>query len=487
MASAEKATSALNAADATDARNPAGATGATHTVNSAAAAATATAANTSSRVGSVLRHVWYGDDFTGASDTLATLAAAGLRARLFLSVPTAAQLERTGPMDALGIAGTARALPREAMLAELAPVAQFFAALRPPVTHYKCCSTFDSAPQVGNLAEGLRAFRSGVHDPFVPILGGQPSLGRYCAFGELYASASAGGEVHRVDRHPTMSVHPVTPMHEADLRRHLAAQGLAHVALIDIRSLDEHDGSDDATLDAVLEAHLATEPDAVLLDTTRAAHLRRIGRLIWRRASRRPLLALGASSVAQALIAHWQTLGLTPGRPVQVAAAEGPVFLLVGSLSPVTASQVVAGGGRYEHIALDAQALVASEAALDTLAERCAALLRTGRPVLARAASPHADGPTPTALALACGRLLTRVLGRAPHVRRIGVAGGDTSSFALRELGPWALDWAGSLAPGVPLMRVLADDPALDGLELMLKGGQMGPPDVFERLLRGAG
>ena len=147
-------------------------------------------------------------------------------------------------------------------------------------------------------------------------------------------------------------------------------------------------------------------------------------------------------------------------------------------------------GGGYEHVALDAQALVNSDTALDALADRCATLLRTGRPVLARTSAPHAGGPAalaPVELATACGRLLARVLARAPQVRRVGVAGGDTSSFALRELGPWALDWRGSLAPGVPLLRVLADHPALDGLELMLKGGQMGPPDVFERLLRGTG
>ena len=75
----------------------------------------------------------------------------------------------------------------------------------------------------------------------------------------------------------------------------------------------------------------------------------------------------------------------------------------------------------------------------------------------------------------------------AGQVRRVGVAGGDTSSFALREVAPWALRWAGSLAPGVPLLRVHADEPALDGVELMLKGGQMGPPEVFDRLLGGVG
>jgi len=57
----------------------------------------------------------------------------------------------------------------------------------------------------------------------------------------------------------------------------------------------------------------------------------------------------------------------------------------------------------------------------------------------------------------------------------------------VQALGAWALGHAGTLATGVALTRVHADAPRLDGLELMLKGGQMGPPDVFERLVRGTG
>ena len=56
---------------------------------------------------------WYGDDFTGATDTLAALAKAGRRALLFLDVPDiarlgAAQRDAGGPLDAVGIAGAAR-------------------------------------------------------------------------------------------------------------------------------------------------------------------------------------------------------------------------------------------------------------------------------------------------------------------------------------------------------------------------------------------
>lgn len=430
-----------------------------------------------------LRLAWYGDDFTGASDTLATLASAGLRALLFPRVPTPELIARAGPLDALGIAGIARALSPEAIRDELAPVAACFDTLGAPVTHYKCCSTFDSAPQVGNLAVGLSALRRSVHQPWVPIVGGQPSLGRFCAFGELYATASAGSEVHRIDRHPTMSRHPVTPMGEADLRRHLAQQGLPRIASVDLRLLDS---ADDATLDAALDEHLCTNPEAVLFDATRDEHLARMGRLLWQRANQRPLLALGASSVAQALIAHWRSEGLNPPPPWRVAPATGPVFLLVGSQSPVTAAQARDGATGYESLAVPVQAMVADAAAVESCAQRCAALLHEGRSVLAKTTSVDGPEAAPLAVADASARLLARVLELAPQVKRAGVAGGDTSSFALRTLDPWALRWAGSLAPGVPLLRLHADDARLDGLELMLKGGQMGPPDVFQRLLNGA-
>src|SRR3546814_4722054 len=67
----------------------------------------------------------------------------------------------------------------------------------------------------------------------VPIVVGAPHLGRYVVFGNLFAVAG-GDEVFRIDRHPTMARHPVTPMHEADLRRHLAAQTDMPIALVPI-------------------------------------------------------------------------------------------------------------------------------------------------------------------------------------------------------------------------------------------------------------
>lgn len=432
---------------------------------------------------------WYGDDFTGATDTLAVLTQAGLRAMLFLGVPSAqrqaaAAVALGGDLDAVGIAGSSRAMPPDAMEAELEPVGAFFARLRVAVLHYKVCSTFDSAPGIGNIGTAVRLLRRHVDNAFVPIVGGQPSLGRYCVFSNLFAAAGRGGAVERIDRHPTMRHHPSTPMQEADLRRHLALQGLEPIAALHSPTYD-HAWS---VQEQVLHSALAGGPAAVLLDVAHAQHLAAVGRLVWEHAKRKRLLVVGASSVAQALIAHWH--GASAERPELAARqpARGPVFVLAGSLSPVTERQVRAASS-YERVQL-APAQLVDEAAASAAATTVSRALREGRNVLAFTSQtdPSDKRPNDNAqIARATARLMLKViddqarLGRP--LRRIGIAGGDTSSLAVQALAGWGLSCVGALGPGVALSRLHSDDPALDGLELMLKGGQMGDEQVFSQLL----
>ena len=53
---------------------------------------------------------------------------------------------------------------------------------------------------------------------FLPIVVAAPHLRRYVIFGNLFAAAGSDPEIFRIDRHPTMSRHPATPMKEADGR-----------------------------------------------------------------------------------------------------------------------------------------------------------------------------------------------------------------------------------------------------------------------------
>jgi uncharacterized protein YgbK (DUF1537 family) len=70
-------------------------------------------------------------------------------------------------------------------------------------------------------------------------------------------------------------------------------------------------------------------------------------------------------------------------------------------------------------------------------------------------------------------------------VRRIVFSGGDTSGHAMLAVGAEALEFLAPLADGVPLLRVRSPDAAFDGLEIALKGGQMGDSTLFLRAATG--
>lgn len=444
------------------------------------------------------RLAWYGDDFTGATDTLAEVARAGWRSLLFMSVPTPARLAAVGPLDAIGIAGAARGMTPARMETELHEVGRFLAGTGARILHYKCCSTFDSAPHVGSIGKAVEVLRQYAPHPLVPIVGGQPSIGRYCSFAHLFARAGAAPEIHRIDRHPVMSRHPVTPMHEPDLRRHLEAQGLHGVMSLPHTRYPAPRGPGEAAgLDPWIDRLLAEASGPLLLDVTDEHHLAPLGRLMWRAARHAPLLAVGASSVQQALaraIAADPDLIPAPPRPrgegSALRPAAGPVLMLAGSLSPVTARQIEAAR-HYQRLAVDAERLARDSAYARQCAMDATALLAAGHHALvhtlAPAQPPSAEQTAATAQATA-GLLaaIVRACAAAGHgLTRIGIAGGDTSSQAVLALGLWGLSFHSVLAPGVAVSVGHGDGPATNGIELMLKGGQMGGEQLFDALVDG--
>ena len=136
---------------------------------------------------------YYGDDFTGATDTLTTATQAGLRTVLFSAPPTQAQLDAAGPLDCLGIAGAARSMAPDAeMAAELAPVGAFFAeSRRAGRALQNLLDLRQRARRRQHRRGGGGAAPASIANPFVPIVGGQPNLGRYCLFGNLFAAAES--------------------------------------------------------------------------------------------------------------------------------------------------------------------------------------------------------------------------------------------------------------------------------------------------------
>ena len=430
---------------------------------------------------------FYGDDFTGSTDAMESLERAGVRTMLFIDPPDAQTLARYPGLRAVGVAGLTRSMPPDEMEAQLRPAFAMLKALGAPIVHYKVCSTFDSSPQVGSIGRAIDVGRDVFRDaPFVPLLVGAPELGRYCVFGNLFAMFGRDPGAFRLDRHPSMSRHPVTPADESDLRVHLARQTQKRIALLDVLSVEL--GPDPAR--AALSQLLADKPDIVLVDVLCERHLSTIGGIIDAFASpQHPLFVVGSSGVEAAMGSHWQSKGTVPlPRELTAPGPAKPLLVVSGSCSPVTKKQIDwALSHGFEEVVVEASLLTngrlsetamrhACDAAVEQLSAGRHTIVHTGREA-AEPLSPSTAGRFLAAVVRAC---VTRA-----SVKRVLIAGGDTSGHLARALGVYALEMIAPLAPGAPLCRAHAVAAPLDGLELNFKGGQVGPPDYFDLVARG--
>ena len=82
------------------------------------------------------------------------------------------------------------------------------------------------------------------------------------------------------------------------------------------------------------------------------------------------------------------------------------------------------------------------------------------------------------------GCILNRLL-REARLARAVISGGDTSGHAASALGVYVLTEVAPISPSSPLCRAHTNDTALAGLEIALKGGQVGGPDFFCAVKRG--
>lgn len=434
---------------------------------------------------------FYGDDFTGSTDSMEVLSLGGVPAVLFLEPPSRKMLAAFPEARAVGLAGTSRSESPEWMERELPGAFAALRALGAPICHYKTCSTFDSAPHVGSIGRAIEIGQACFGGRFVPLVIGAPALKRYTAFGNLFASFE--GVTYRIDRHPVMRDHPVTPMDEGDMTRHLARQTERRIGLVDLLALRGPEP------EAALDAAVAGGAEIVLLDLFEAADLARVGGLIWARRGAEAAFVAGSSGVEYALMAHWRGSGAVP-EPAPFADA-GPVPRLAavsGSCSAVTETQLrhaMAHG--FEGIAVDARALAepgTAEATREAAIATGISALRAGRSVVVYSALGRDGGFVeirgPEAIAFnrglgaQLGAILRELVSREKLTRAL-VAGGDTSGHAARQLGLSALTLAMPLAPGSPLCRGHAPGQPLDGLEIALKGGQVGGPSYFTQAREG--
>ncbi|MBC7947404.1 MAG: four-carbon acid sugar kinase family protein [Chitinophagaceae bacterium] len=416
---------------------------------------------------------FYGDDFTGSTDALEFITRAGAKAVLFIEPPTAEQLQQFPGLDVIGVAGKTRSLSPEQMEQVLMPAFEQLKGSGAKQVHYKVCSTFDSSAVTGSIGMAINCGAAIFKNQFIPVIGGMPALGRYCLFGNLFARMGIGseGKIYRLDRHPSMSRHPVTPAEESDLRVHLGKQTSKAIGLIDIIQMEQPvDQWND----------LVTNEQVVLVDVLYESQLPHIGKWMEGLEKGKTVFSVGGSSVEAALGDYWNQQGrLNSVTEWKHPGKAAPLLVVSGSCSPVTASQIKwARENGFDEVILDGVKICEQGVVDVKVKEQVVSLLQKHRNVIVHTGTKQEENLSSEKLGTVLGNIAKHA---ALHsdLKRIVVAGGDTSSYAARALEIDAVEMIAPIVIGAPLCKAYSKKERINGLEVNFKGGQVGAEDYF--------
>lgn len=447
---------------------------------------------------------YYGDDFTGSTDALEFLTLAGVKTVLFLRKPEQKDLDRFPGIQAIGLAGKSRSMSPSEMEMELFPAFENLKNFEPEHFHYKVCSTFDSAPHVGNIGKAIEIGSEVFNQKTVLVSPSAPHLGRFCVFGNLFARMGTigNGEIYRIDRHPSMSKHPVTPALEGDLTIHLAKQTEKSISLVNLTTIENG-------ASAVLESVENNKAEILFFDGFNLEHLKTIGSVFNQLATDKTLFSVGSSGIEMALGLAWKD-GKIIGNEIGFESARevSPILVLSGSCSPVTSKQIeYALQNGFLEIPLESKAvdIQYQQQIIEKTVSQIIASFNNGKSTILHTSTASNDpriaetesyfrtqGVSENDIQKQCSTVYGSVLGqitkevlKSVKIKRILFAGGDTSSYAASELDILALEMIAPIAPGAPLCKAVSDNEWVNGIEMNFKGGQVGTADYFIKVLKG--
>ncbi|MEM7440045.1 MAG: 3-oxo-tetronate kinase [Pseudomonadota bacterium] len=392
------------------------------------------------------------DDFTGASDIALTLAEAGMPVTQFIGVPKQAA---DGSLGAGVVALKSRTAPVAEAIASSMAAAEWLLDQGADQIILKVCSTFDST-DAGNIGPVLDALAERLGAKAVVVCPAFPENGRSVYQGHLFVG-------DRLLNESGMQDHPLTPMKDADLRRVLARQSSRTVG---------HIPGATVLKGAAAIVGALTETAHLIADAITDQDLMEIGAA----AKSLPLLC-GGSGIAMGLPANY---GYAPSQP-SWSGVRGPGVVISGSCSLATRQQVAEYSKEAPVKQIEALHAVDGTYDLENLADWVLAqsvpplVYSSADPaVVAAAQKEFGSARAAEAIEGVFAGLSARLV--AKGLRRLVVAGGETSGAVVSALNTQALKIGPRAAAGVPLMKS-------GNVALALKSGNFGGPRFFAESL----
>lgn len=402
-----------------------------------------------------------GDDFTGSTDLANTLVKQGMSTVQLIGVPDA-----TTPLP--DTAAIVVALKSRTIAAQDA-VVQSLAALDWLKSHgarqffFKYCSTFDSTDE-GNIGPVAEAMLARLGAGFTIACPAFPTTGRTIYQGHLFVNGVLLSD-------SPMRNHPLTPMTDPDLVRVLGRQTKLKVGLVAAPTVMVGESA----IRAAFATLAGDDRRIAIVDALSDAHLFDIGH-----ACRDLALVTGGSGVAIGLPDNFRAAGLlASGTAAVTPTATGGEAVIAGSCSRATLGQIAHVKDKYPAFRLDPSAVasgrdVAGEALAWAQGKARPLFFSSDEPEAVRAAQDsHGRMEIGAALEAVQAKIARGLV--ASGVRRLIVAGGETSGAVVEALGVKALRIGPEIDPGVPWCEALGE-PAL---ALALKSGNFGAEDFF--------
>jgi uncharacterized protein YgbK (DUF1537 family) len=410
------------------------------------------------------------DDFTGATDLANMLVRSGMRAVQTIGVPRSRTLIEDA--DAVVVALKSRTIPAADAVAQSLAALEWLQAGGARQIYFKYCSTFDSTDR-GNIGPVADALLDAMGASFSIVCPAFPANGRTIYRGHLFV-----GDALLSDS--PMRHHPLTPMTDANLVRVLQRQSVHRVGLVPHEVIAR--GA--AAIKAAFERLCIDGVRYAVTDALRDEDLMAIGE-----ASAELRLVTAGSGVALGLPRNFVRAGLFVPRADAgvLPAIGGKAAVLAGSCSEATRNQVAVMARSKPGIVIDPLSEDDPERIAASAFGKAQAALAAGEVVLFySSAEPERIAGIQQQLgqALAAERveasfaaLARRLAGDG--VRRLVIAGGETSGAVVKALGVEALAIGPQIDPGVPWTMSLGEP----RIALALKSGNFGGADFFEKAL----
>lgn len=408
------------------------------------------------------------DDFTGATDLANTLVQQGMRAVQLIGIPD--EKQQIGDADAVIIALKSRSTPVEQAIGDSMAALKWLCGQGAQQIFFKYCSTFDSTPD-GNIGPVADALMSALDTDLSVICPAFPTNHRTIYQGHLFVKDQLLSD-------SPMKDHPLNPMRDSSLPRLMTSQCGKRVGLVPFETIS-------AGVEATTQAFEALRRDGVsyvVADALTDDDLITIGT-----ASADHRLITGGSGVALGLPDNFRRLGrLGEPQASMRPQIDGRSAVLAGSCSEATRGQIAKALLSWPGKKIDVGRIAAGTSVTKEILQWSGEMDKATPILIYASADPDEVATNQEEFGAAIsGEMVERVMGEIAlglveqGVRRLIVAGGETSGAVVSALDIKSLRIGPEIDPGVPWTETL-DEPRL---ALALKSGNFGGVDFFDRAL----